>query len=163
MKTLSYFFILVSLLGVISACGSGNENNTENSYKSLSRHIVFGGRVGGVCEGKGLCRTFSASEPIPNEAVLVNIALDSQKRDTLIFSFSMNELEAKQHEQYSFFLPPNDQYSFDAPVLLTVPFYAALPLKPNAKILPTSFHTIERIPQQNGDILVKLRILYSHT
>ena len=165
MKHIPFILTVVLISATLLGCGSNEKSNNNhghpNNYLLMKPNIVFGAKNSSPCSGKGICKIGPASEPVDISAISVNIEVDSFTRDTLILSFSLNALQYKQPKQYSMFLPPNDKYSFDTVYPLTDPIFQSLQLKPNARILPSSPHSIQRIPQ-GSDILVVYRIVYAH-
>lgn len=162
MNKLSLVALFAVIVCPLAAFGVPHKKSTKNNAPSISRYIIFGGRVNGSCKAKGLCRTLTANEPPTADAVLVEISVDPFNSHQLIFKFSLNELRVKNREQYSLFLPPNDRYSFDALYPLTDPVFQELQLEPNARIIERALHSIERMPNGN-DTLVIYRVIYTHS
>jgi hypothetical protein len=165
MKHIPFILTVVLISATLLGCGSNEKSNNNhghpNNYLLMKPNIVFGAKNSSPCSGKGICKIGPANEPVDISAIPVTIEVDSFERDTLIISFSLADLE-KQPLQHAHFAVNSPIYAFDAIYLLTAPIFRNLQLKqPNPRILPTSPHNIEKIPQGN-DILVIYRIVYSH-
>src|SRR5579871_1663720 len=71
--------------------------------------VTFGNpqSSGGICTGKGVCKTTSLSDPAGAGNVDVTFAVNSNNPGVVIMRFSMSDLMSKQPEQVSYFTDPN--------------------------------------------------------
>jgi hypothetical protein len=119
--------------------------------------VTFGNpqSAGGICTGKGVCKTQDSYDFSIANSVSVTFIVNSTNPNVITMRFSMSDLMHKQPEQVSYFTDPNG-YVFETAFSLGSSSFSSLSLPSGAKILSGIPYTT----QVSGD-LVSVYIPYS--